>query len=104
MFDVGFTEVILIGVIALVVLGPERLPVVARKIGRFVGGLQRMFIGFQHEIQRHTQAVEESAKEVKQAVDYGVKYVEKNATQLKHDAEQAATGLVTQVKQISEEE
>jgi sec-independent protein translocase protein TatB len=34
MFDVGFTEIVLIFVIGLVILGPERLPRVATKIGR----------------------------------------------------------------------
>ena len=33
MFDIGATEILLIGVIGLIVLGPERLPVVARNVG-----------------------------------------------------------------------
>ena len=41
MFDFGFSEMLVIGVIALVVLGPERLPVVARTAGEWVGKAQR---------------------------------------------------------------
>lgn len=37
MFDIGFWELALLGVIGLIVLGPERLPVVARTLGRWVG-------------------------------------------------------------------
>ena len=41
MFDFSFTEMLLSGVVALVVLGPERLPKVARKAGEWVGKIQR---------------------------------------------------------------
>ena len=37
MFDIGFSELILIGVVALLVIGPERLPVAARVAGLWVG-------------------------------------------------------------------
>lgn len=40
MFDLSFTEMILAGTVALIVLGPERLPKVARTIGRLVGKIQ----------------------------------------------------------------
>jgi sec-independent protein translocase protein TatB len=42
MFDIGFWELGLIGVVALVVIGPERLPAVARTVGRWVGSAQRL--------------------------------------------------------------
>ncbi|MGH8596495.1 MAG: Sec-independent protein translocase protein TatB [Gammaproteobacteria bacterium] len=42
MFDVGFSELALIGLIALLVLGPERLPPLIRSTGRWVGRAQRM--------------------------------------------------------------
>ena len=42
MFDFGFSELLLIGVIALVVLGPERLPKAARMAGQLVGRVQRL--------------------------------------------------------------
>ena len=38
MFDLGFTEILVIGVVALVVLGPEKMPEVARAAGRFFAG------------------------------------------------------------------
>lgn len=48
MFDIGFSEILLIAVVALVVIGPERLPGVARNVGRFAGKLQR----YVHDIKR----------------------------------------------------
>lgn len=50
MFDVGFTEMILIGVVALIVVGPERLPAVAASIGRWVGKMQRFIRGVKSDL------------------------------------------------------
>lgn len=50
MFDIGFSEMFLIMVIALVVIGPERLPGVARKVGRFIGQAKRSFNHLKREI------------------------------------------------------
>ena len=44
MFDIGFMEIALVGVVALVVIGPERLPEVARTVGTWVGRFRR-FVG-----------------------------------------------------------
>jgi len=51
-FDIGFLELFLIFVVALVVLGPERLPVAARTVGRFVGKIKRSISGVQAEIEQ----------------------------------------------------
>lgn len=42
MFDVGFWELLLIGTLGLMVLGPERLPKVARRLGRWTGQAKAM--------------------------------------------------------------
>jgi len=52
MFDVSFTELMLIGVVALVVIGPERLPKVARTIGHLLGRAQRYVTDVKSDIQR----------------------------------------------------
>src|SRR3989304_4556407 len=41
MFDIGFSELVVIGLIALIVLGPKRLPEVARTAGKWMGQLRR---------------------------------------------------------------
>ena len=50
MFDVGFTEVLLIGVVSLVVIGPERLPAVAKTAGQWIGKLQRFVKGVKTDL------------------------------------------------------
>ncbi len=80
MFDFGFSELLMIAVVALVVIGPERLPGVARSVGRFAGRLQRYVhdikrdfnreVEFeeikrlQHEMETTVQSMQESMKAV----------------------------------------
>ncbi|KZY35493.1 MULTISPECIES: Sec-independent protein translocase protein TatB [unclassified Oleiphilus] len=55
MFDVGFLELVLIAIIGLLVLGPERLPVAARTLGRWFGKARRMTSQFTQEINRQIE-------------------------------------------------
>lgn len=55
MFDISFTELLVVGVIALVVIGPERLPKVARTIGHLVGRAQRYVSDVKTDIQREVE-------------------------------------------------
>jgi sec-independent protein translocase protein TatB len=65
MFDIGFLELILIAIIGLLVLGPERLPVAARTIGRWIGRARRMATQFSKEIERQIE-VEDLKAELKE--------------------------------------
>ncbi len=58
MFDVGFSEMIVIAVVALVVIGPERLPKVARTLGHLVGRLQRYVNDVKADINREMELEE----------------------------------------------
>ena len=51
MFDVGFWEILFILVLALVIIGPERLPSAARKAGFFVGKARRYIEGVRSEVE-----------------------------------------------------
>jgi sec-independent protein translocase protein TatB len=51
MFDVGFTELMLLAIIGMVVIGPERLPGVARTVGRGVGQAKRAMHKFQRKLE-----------------------------------------------------
>jgi sec-independent protein translocase protein TatB len=52
MFNLGGGEILVILLIALIVLGPQKLPEAARKVGQFTGELRRMSSGFQDELRR----------------------------------------------------
>lgn len=58
MFDIGFMELLICGVIALLVLGPERLPGAARTAGRWVGRSRRLMRQFTSELDRQLKADE----------------------------------------------
>jgi sec-independent protein translocase protein TatB len=55
MFDFGFSEMVIVAVVALVVLGPERLPRVARQAGAWMGKLQRYVSDVKSDINRQME-------------------------------------------------
>lgn len=55
MFDIGFSEMLVIGLVALIVIGPERLPKVARAIGHLIGRAQRYVTDVKSEINREME-------------------------------------------------
>ena len=58
MFDIGFSELLVIGLVALIVIGPERLPRVARTLGHLAGRLQRYVADVKADINREIELEE----------------------------------------------
>jgi sec-independent protein translocase protein TatB len=86
MLDIGFSELVVIGVVALIVIGPERLPRVARTAGHLLGRFQRYVADVKADINREMDlaelkklqtTVEEAARSVEQSVRTGVESAEK---------------------------
>jgi sec-independent protein translocase protein TatB len=82
MFDIGFTELIVIGVVALIVIGPERLPKVARTAGHLYGRMQRYVSTVKSDISREIQLDElrRAGQEFKDSVESTASGIEKQAT------------------------
>ena len=89
MFDMSFSEIAVIGVVALVVLGPERLPKVARTAGNLFGRLQRYVATVKADINREMdtselakikQEVQDAAKSFEQSVQQQASSVERETT------------------------
>lgn len=68
MFDIGFFELILIGIVALLVIGPERLPGVARQAGMWVGKMRGFVASVKEDIDQELKA-DELKKIMKQHAD-----------------------------------
>ena len=68
MFDIGFSELMVIGIVALLVIGPERLPKVARTLGHLLGRAQRYVSDVKSDINREMQ-LDELKKLQSQVVD-----------------------------------
>src|SRR5690349_25076843 len=58
MFDIGFSELLVIGVVALIVIGPQKLPRVARTVGHLAGRLQRYVADVKADINREIELEE----------------------------------------------
>lgn len=91
MFDFSLTEMMLAGVVALVVLGPERLPVVARKAGQWMAKIQSLAAGVRSELAAHAevaelikvkQELEETSAEIQQDLQHLSKQVEQNSQEI----------------------
>lgn len=67
MFDFSFSELLAIALVALIVIGPQRLPKVARTAGHFLGRLQRYVSDVKSDIQREMQL--EDLKKIQQDVE-----------------------------------
>ena len=98
MFDVGFSELLVIAIISLIVMGPERLPETVRTIGLWIGRLKQMFINARKELedevgmdevrrQLHNEKIlsdlESNKVEFEQTLKQGKTNLEKTATDLK---------------------
>ena len=84
MFDIGFFELLLIGIVGLLVLGPERLPKAARTAGLWVGRIKRSVSTMQREITSQLEAEElrqklaEQQKKLDEGVNQARRGVEKH--------------------------
>ena len=94
MFDIGFSEIVVIAVVALIVIGPERLPKTARTLGHLFGRLQRYVNDVKADINREMELDElrKLQREVQTA-----------ATELKTSVESAAQGMESGVRDVERE-
>jgi sec-independent protein translocase protein TatB len=95
MFDFSFSELALIGAVALVVLGPERLPKVARTVGEWAGKAQRYVAQVKADVTREMEVAElkklqEQARDVARSIESSV---QEGVSGLKSDLDSTATAL-----------
>jgi sec-independent protein translocase protein TatB len=88
MFDIGFSEIVVIAVVALVVLGPEKLPKTARTLGHLFGRLQRYVNDVKSDISREMEL--EELRKLKEEVQSAAKSVEQQVTSA---VQQVETGV-----------
>ncbi|MCP5184230.1 MAG: twin-arginine translocase subunit TatB [Pseudomonadales bacterium] len=84
MFDIGFTELLLVAVVGLLVIGPDRLPETLRTLGLWLGRLRRSFTAVKSEIEReigmddvrrqlHNEAIMDEMKRIERDVKNSVR-------------------------------
>src|SRR5690606_29192204 len=93
MFDVGFTELFVIALVALIVLGPKRLPEVARTAGRWLGRLRRFVADVKQDFDRELQDAElADLRNLKQELE-----------ETRRTFEETSGKLMRQVSEVQEE-
>ena len=90
MFDVGFAELLLLSLVGLLVLGPERLP----KVARTLGGMARKARGSWLSLKRSIEA-EMRAEELKEPLKHFEKEMKSTVDQVKSSVNPAATPAAT---------
>lgn len=96
MFDIGFSEFLIIGVVALLVLGPERLPHAARTAGHLLGRLKRYVGDVKADISREMQL--EELRKLQAQVEQQVRDVERQVDETTASVSNEATGLSDQMR------
>jgi sec-independent protein translocase protein TatB len=100
MFDIGFSEMVVLAVVALVVLGPERLPKVSRQVGQWMGKLRRYVDDVKTDINRQMELSElrnikdqvtEAAKDIQSAVNDTVSTAQSQFNEVQHVLESSPT-------------
>jgi len=91
MFDIGFSELIVIALVALIVIGPERLPRVARTLGALLGRAQRYVNDVKSDIQREVDLDE--LKNIRSTFQDAAKSVEQSVSQAGAELQAAGDSL-----------
>lgn len=98
MFDVGLSELMVIAVVALVVIGPERLPKVARTAGLLLGRLQRYVSDVKSDINREMQLDE--LKKMQQEISNQVNSLETSVNHEIREVENSVSDVVDPLERV----
>ncbi len=87
MFDIGWTELLLIGIVALIVVGPQDLPRLFRTLGKVTGRIRAMASEFQRSLEQAADetGVKDMARDLRESADpgrFGLDDINKSADEL----------------------
>ena len=109
MFDIGASELFVIGVVALIVIGPERLPRVAKTVGHLFGRMQRYVADVKADINREIEleelrklksTMQDAARSIEQSVSTQVNFIESEVKQAGTELEKQAEEAVAPMRGI----
>ena len=106
MFDIGFSELLMIGVVALIVIGPERLPKVARTAGHLYGRMQRYVSDVKSDISREIEIDElkRAGRQFKESVESSVTDMQQQTSVVDDYLREETNSIGKAVSSISETE
>ena len=109
MVDIGFTEIFVIGVVALIVIGPERLPRVAKTVGHLFGRMQRYVYEAKADIRREIEfdelrklqsTMQDAARSIEQSVNSQVSLIESEVKQAGTEVQKQVESAVAPISGI----
>ena len=101
MFDIAFSEIELIAVVALVVIGPERLPRVARTLGHMLGRLQRYVSEVKADINREIELDE--LRKLRSEVESAAQDIEHSVSQAANEVQSGVRSVEEQLNAVGKE-
>ena len=101
MFEFALSEMLLIGVVALVVLGPQRLPKVARTVGLWVGKIQYFVSNVKTELSRQVEASE--LRDVKESLESAARGLQDNLRDIDATARQEAKEIAAAKSKLAQD-
>ena len=109
MFDIGASEIFVIGVVALIVIGPERLPRVAKTLGHLFGRLQRYVSEVKSDISREIEleelrnlkaTMQDAARSIEQSVTSQVNFIDSEVKQAGAEVQEQVESAVAPITGI----
>jgi sec-independent protein translocase protein TatB len=100
MFDIGLSEIVVIGVVALIVIGPERLPKTARMLGHLFGRLQRYVNEVKADISREMELDE--LRRLKRDVETAARDIEQSVSTAKSEVTAGVRDVEQQLSSVAD--
>jgi sec-independent protein translocase protein TatB len=100
MFDIAFSEIVIIAVVALIVIGPERLPKTAKTLGLLFGRLQRYVSDVKADINRELQL--EELRKLQADVQSAARDIESTVANAAHEIESGSRKLESELNAAPE--
>ena len=115
MFDIGFPELMLVSIVALLVIGPERLPETIRSIMLWIGRIRRTFTNIKTELEQelgadeirrqlHNETILKEINESKNQVQGALKEADQSIEEMKSSINDSVEGAKAAAKQDSDSE
>ena len=93
MFGIDFSEIVVIFGLALVVLGPEKLPKLAKTIGRWAGRARSMARQFQDQLESETESIKSGVADVRKDIDASVTELQSSVSDVHQQVSQVGQKL-----------
>ena len=102
MFGIGFSELIIIGIIALIAIGPDKLPELAAKAGRFIWDIRRAWEDVRDSVKTEMMTIKQPFDEIRQATQTARDTVRRSADEFRSSTEKSLRDTKTELRSAAE--